>query len=96
MALLPTDDLPGAERHLLLTLSVNAGRASPWANLGLAYAKQGKAPEAVAALANACRFSTHPPNTQKYLRDLADQDPDARVKEAAAQALRLRFLCSAA
>ncbi|MBI3300647.1 MAG: tetratricopeptide repeat protein [Deltaproteobacteria bacterium] len=86
------NDLKTAEQFLIATLLLAPDRGNAWANLGQTYAKQGKTGDAVACFAHAYRFSRDQRKTYQFLRKLAEQDDDARVRSAAAQALQLRLI----
>jgi len=85
-------DLALAEESLTLALLLSPARASAWANLAQAYAKQGKEIPAVASFANTYRFSRDRNKTSQFLRDLAETHDDSRIRNAARKALQLKLL----
>jgi Flp pilus assembly protein TadD len=90
--LMKTGALARAEQELLGVLALRPDRVPAWANIGCTYALMNRPREAVASLANAYRFSTSPVRNRSFLRQLQDEDEDARVRAAAKQTLSLGLI----
>ena len=76
-----------AARFAQAALSIAPGRSSAWANLGISLAQSAKETQAVAAFANAYRFSGNQTKTIEYFEKLAADDVNVNVKKAAAKAI---------
>lgn len=79
-----TEEAAGA---LAKTIAMKPERTSAWANLGQVLAKQGREVDSAKAFLISYRFSTNATKTLEFLSKLVDEDPDSRVRNAAAVAL---------
>ena len=86
-AALKASNLDEAKRSSHSALSIAPGRSSAWASLGVILAQTSTETQAVAAFANAYRFSGNTAKTVEYLAKLSSEDPNPKVKGAAAKAL---------
>lgn len=78
-ALLLNHDLDAALRYVLASLDMKTERSAGWGNLGQIYAMKGRIPEAVAAFANAYRFSRDLRQTHSYFLGLMATESDANL-----------------
>lgn len=70
-------------------LAIAPSRSSAWANLGIALAETEGENQAVAAFANAYRFSGDATKTIAYLESLSQNDSSLKVRAAAKRALSI-------
>lgn len=80
-------NLDEAKRSSFAALAIAPGRSSAWASLGVVLAQTESEAKAVAAFANAYRFSGNTAKTIEYLEKLGTDDPNPKVRNAAIKAL---------
>lgn len=88
-AALKEGNLIVAKRSSYAALAIAPGRSSAWASLGVVLAQTETEEQAVAAFSNAYRFSGNTGKTVEYFEKLAAEDPNPKVKRAAAKALEV-------
>lgn len=82
-------DYKSARAAGFAALTIAPSRSSAWANLGIALAETEGENQAVAAFANAYRFTGDAPKSIAYLESLSQNDSSLKVRAAAKRALSI-------
>jgi tetratricopeptide (TPR) repeat protein len=84
-----SDSLEAAQKHLIASILMAPRRASSWASLGVTLATDGKIAEATVCFLEAFTVTRSRDASRRFFSGLATGDPNASVREASGNALKL-------
>jgi len=86
---LKNSDFASAEKHLIASIVLSPNRASSWASLGSTLASSGEVGDATVCFLMAFSVTRSQEASRRFFTGLASNDPNGKVRDASAAALRL-------